>query len=54
MRTAPLGTVFVAWTVRDRRITLANLRMHAVALALALLPIVLAACNNKNGSGPGY
>jgi predicted small secreted protein len=40
--------------VRDRSFVLPNLRARLVGLLLVLLPIVLAACNNNNGSGPGY
>ena len=40
--------------MRDRSFVLTNLRVRLVGLLLVLLPIVLAACNNNNGSGPGY
>jgi hypothetical protein len=36
-----------------RSITFAA-RRHALWLALALLPLILAACNNGSGSGTGY
>ena len=40
--------------MRDFPFALANLRVRVVGLLLVLLPIVLAACNNNKGSGPGY
>jgi predicted small secreted protein len=40
--------------MRDRSFGLTNLRVRLAGLLLVLLPIVLAACNKNNGSGPGY